>query len=68
MITPDELIKQILDANQGDGRSNVMDYATTLLRRWEQEVRQDEIKRCAVEWANNPFIKNHSVAQEGAKE
>ena len=52
MTTPDEIASQIIRAAQGgDGIINVQQYAELLIRRRDEEVRQDEISRCAKMWA-----------------
>lgn len=52
MTTPDEIARQIVRAAQsGDGDVNVMAYADVLLRRWREEIRQEEITTCAREMA-----------------
>lgn len=51
MTTPDEIARQIIKAAQsGDGDINVMAYADVLLRRWREEIRQEEISNCADLW------------------
>lgn len=52
MSTPDEIARQIIIAAQsGDGDINVMAYADVLLRRWREEIRQEEISHCAKLWS-----------------
>ena len=57
MITPDELARQIIiAARTGDGYLNILDYATVLIARRDEMIRQDEISRCAKMWAANPIV------------
>jgi len=57
MTTPDEIARQIIRAAQsGDGDTNVMAYAEVLLRRWREEIRQDEITTCARVWKSKTLI------------
>ena len=55
MKTPDEIAREIVTAAQsGDGDKNVMDYAIVKLNIWREQIRQDEITRCATLWALHP--------------
>lgn len=55
MTTPDEIARQIIRAAQsGDGDINVMAYADVLLRRWREQIRQEEISHCAKLWRETP--------------
>lgn len=56
MTTPDEIARKIiLAAKTGDGLSNTQAYAEVLLARWSEEIRQDEIARCAKMWSSKPL-------------
>jgi hypothetical protein len=65
MITPDELARQIVvAARTGDGYLNILDYATVLIARRDEMIRQDEIGRCANMWSlGDPAIMRHLVDQ-----
>ena len=61
MTTPDEIARQIMRAAQsGDGDANVMAYAEVLLRRWREEIRQEEITTCARVWGEVELKKQNS--------
>lgn len=54
MTTPDEIAKELIRAaKSGDSEHNVMDYATVKLAIWREQIRQEEIGRCASLWKVN---------------
>ena len=68
MTTPDEIARQIIRAaKSGDSDTNVMAYAEVLLRRWREEIRQDEITTCARVWGEVE-LKNKNSYLKKSKE